>query len=64
MVELFEVYSSKDANEIRFLTGNLTPNQTTDVKFTELFEKIASNKQYQKWINTHFTTKERAYPIK
>ena len=57
MVEVFEISSANDADKIKFLTGDLIPNQTTDVKFTELFEKIASNKQYQKWINTHFTTK-------
>lgn len=57
MVEVFEISSANDADKIKFLTGDLIPNQTTDVKFTELFEKIANNKQYQKWINTHFTTK-------
>ena len=43
---------------IKFLTGDLIPHQTTGVKFNDLFENIVSNKQYQKWINTHFTTKE------
>jgi hypothetical protein len=58
MVEVFEISSANDADKIKFLTGNLIPHQTTDVKFTDLFEKIVSNKQYQKWINTHFTIKE------
>jgi hypothetical protein len=58
MVEVFEISSAKDADKISFLAGELIPHQATNTKFSDLFEKIVTNKQYQKWINTYFTTKE------
>ncbi|MFT6903620.1 MAG: hypothetical protein ACJAS1_000264 [Oleiphilaceae bacterium] len=58
MVEVFEISSAKDADKISFLAGELIPHQATNTKFSDLFEKIVTNKQYQKWVNTYFTTKK------
>jgi hypothetical protein len=58
MVEVFEISSSKDADKIKFLTGELIPHRTTNTKLSVLFEEILMKKQYQKWITTHITAEK------
>lgn len=58
MVEVFEISSEDDVDKITFLTGELIPHQTSNTKFSDLFTKVVRHKKYQKWIQTHFTSKE------
>ena len=58
MVEVFEISSEVDVDKITFLTGELIPHQTSNTKFSDLFTKVVRHKKYQKWIQTHFTSKE------